>query len=306
MEGRMLLVVGWPKSGTTSLFDWMSAHPMIQPSRPKETFYLMDPEHPLFEYRGISYANGGVDGIDSFFDVPNDERIKMEACTQNVYQDSARAFAASLSEPPLIVFLLREPASRIFSAFRYARNNIGAIDPELDFDTYVRALLNGKTADIGRYYRSEPIYWISRQELLWSKYAHWIERWRDAVPADRIHTILFEDLKQDGQTVMSDLCAKLRIDPDPISMKPGEVRNATHSIRHHRLHRLAKMVRPLVPDGFAANLIAKQYFAFQGKDAAEERNFKMGLADLRAHFRPKYPSLSTLLDLDLSSWVQAE
>jgi hypothetical protein len=48
-----LVIAGAPKCGTSSLFYWLADHPQACGSTVKETFYLMDEEHPLRRKRKV-------------------------------------------------------------------------------------------------------------------------------------------------------------------------------------------------------------------------------------------------------------
>src|SRR5690606_29284173 len=115
---------GMPKSGTSSLFYWLDEHPLIQGASPKETFFFMDDSHPLSGRHGLSFGRNGVESYSSFFPDRKEDSLLIEATTHYFYQRTARDYLSSLQKKPLIVMLLREPANRILSSFRFTRDNL--------------------------------------------------------------------------------------------------------------------------------------------------------------------------------------
>lgn len=162
-------LIGWPKSGTDSLYAWLGAHPGIQPSTPKEPFFFMDPENPLCGRYGASFAHDGPEAYARFFDGPAEGRLRFEATTHSYYQRTAReCFAASGG--PLVVAALRRPEDRLRSAFHFWRDTRANVDRGLGFAEYAQALLDCRVESLRSRFKLETTFWIAaRQSRRWSR-----------------------------------------------------------------------------------------------------------------------------------------
>jgi len=74
-----LFIVGAPKCGTSSLFDWLIQHPDVRGSSIKEPFFFTDTTHPLS--RRPNFANDGLDAFETFFNYEDSLAvILLESC----------------------------------------------------------------------------------------------------------------------------------------------------------------------------------------------------------------------------------
>ena len=61
-----LIIAGAPKSGTSSLFSNLTAHPEVGGANKKETKYFLDKGYPLFS-TDYNYYKKGLVGLAIFF-----------------------------------------------------------------------------------------------------------------------------------------------------------------------------------------------------------------------------------------------
>ena len=122
------LVIGAPKSGTTSLCSILAQHPSISFSRPKE---------PRFFSR-IENFNKGIDWYKSFFDLNDacfhtgEGSVEYSMCT--VWPDTAKRIA-SYNSNAKILYIVRHPLDRIVSHYRMWK---GSEDPNFsNFEKYL-------------------------------------------------------------------------------------------------------------------------------------------------------------------------
>lgn len=113
---RALIVFGPPRSGTTSLFHWLAAHPEIAPSERKELNY----------FTGFSASHDRFDPNDQrpyldCFQIDPGARFSLEASPLYSHpQVTPLAIARIISELPeaKIILLLRDPVARFISHYR--------------------------------------------------------------------------------------------------------------------------------------------------------------------------------------------
>jgi len=187
------LIIGAGRSGTTSLFEYLSQHPDINNSRIKEVHF--------FSFDDL-YAKG-VDYLSSFF--KHNTGLSLCADTYAMMDDKAPERVAGFDSDIKIIVMLREPGVRAFSNFRYARN-FGYEDQESDF---MKALLD----EPHRLKDNDIIQRNNRCHLYGSLYAYHLKRWVKAIGKEQIFIGTLENLIRDPQQLLSGLFAFLSL-PD--------------------------------------------------------------------------------------------
>lgn len=293
-------IVGVPKAGTSSLYSWLEIHPATQGSDPKETFALIDDDNPLKANCPVSRADTG--DLSPFFPEPQAGRLRFEATTHHLYQHTARDFLTALRPQPLILVLLREPAARMLSAFRFTQNNRLKVDPNLSFDRYVDALLAGNLASLQTRYRDATSYWVAQRELDYSCYAHWLEWWADQLEPTRLYIVLFEELRINPLKVVTALSERLAIDPTPYHEFPFQPQNQTQALRLGQLHRWVAPLAARIPAHPAKRLFKKMYLRLQQQAAPQPTHYESGLRALRDYFGEWNQRLEKRFSLNLDKW----
>ena len=115
-----LVIAGFTKCGTSSLFEWLSLHPQICGSSIKETHFLDDRPAP----GAPNIASDGLAGYQAFFRPNPRHQVLLEATPSYVLQETPLATLAELKPPPRVLFMLREPAARVQSEFRYLKHTL--------------------------------------------------------------------------------------------------------------------------------------------------------------------------------------
>lgn len=304
MEGEIcgVAIVGMPKAGTSSLFSWLGAHPGIQGAVPKETFFLMDEDHPLAGSQGRLLSRDGPGGYEYFFQEPRAGRVRLDATTHYFYQRVARDYLAGLTPQPLVVMVLREPAARVWSSFRFTRDNLANCSRALSFDRYVECLLAGETDRLKRYYNAQDSLYVATREIALNQYSVWLDWWRERLAEDRLRVILFEELAYDPKRVMQLLCGHLGVDGRVYDDFEFRVYNRTTPIRYQRAHRVALRLASRLPTGLVAASVKRRYLAWQERAAPAEAGCENGLGQLRKHFGPWNRRLAQDYGLDLRRW----
>lgn len=296
-----VFIVGMPKSGTSSLFKWMSAHPGVVGAQPKETFFFMDPRHPLAARNGVSFVRDGIESYDQFFTTDDSQAIRVDGTTHYFYQATARDHILGLRSAAFVVFMLREPAERLLSSFRFTRDNLANMDPRLTFNEYVDRLIDGNLEELAPSFASEASYWIAARELAFGRYIDWLDWW-SPVGADRIEVVLFEEFRHRPRTVLRRLCHRLGIGDQVYDDFDFEPQNRTYPVARHRLHRLARQLGPMLPKTKWRQRVKTAYLRSQRRGATSEAEYERGLEAMREYFAPSNRDLRDHTGLDLESW----
>lgn len=291
-----LLLAGIPKCGTTSLFSYLSFHPDVCASKVKETYFLMDKGHPLFNEK-FNYHRYGLSGYSIFFPHCTAKKILIEATPDYFYQNTAFEVLRTLNPKPQIIFLLREPASRAYSLFQFAKNNIGIIPAKLSFECFVDNLLNND----GDMFKQRPIL---RNAIKHGMYSEFLDRWIETFSPDNILILLFEDLVANPRYFMKSLCRYLDIKSSIYNDYTFEKKNPTHSIRYTRLQRIRNELTPLKVGRLLGNFVKILYEQINivGPIQKTPDDIKI-IQDLKYYYVHHNERLQEITNLDISIWL---
>jgi hypothetical protein len=330
-----VVIGGAPKSGTSSLFAWLGDHPRVCAARPKETFFLMDPNIDDPGYAGDPkrdpfFGEEVVPPIDadllnrryqaSFAHRRAGEDTLLERCSGYLYQRRALDVLSRHQPQPHMIFVLRDPAERIRSYQRFAANNLG----EIPADMSLKAFLDIARSQINlqEVYPDSPrktdyfLYNIVRH----SEYHKYIRVWKQVFDDSKFTIIIFEDLIRDPLSVISRICERINVDPTFYSDYSFNKQLESYTVVHRRLHALALRLVPQVSQQNHPGLMARAYADLIGAlkrspmkslylrvmTKAASRSVSIAddavLTDLAREFAPHNCELSRLTGLDLSCW----
>lgn len=193
-----LVIVGFSRSGTTSLFNYLSNHPEVSVSKRKELNFFNNT---------INRNNYRIDGINlentysKFFS--SVEGVKIDATPEYISDlDSIRLLHDTLRNKNYkIVILMRDRFERLESWFDYARMK-GIMKPK---DSLYRILTND-TASI-----SEAAREIYKKENALNYYYDVIRRTADIIPEKDLIIIRTRDLRDEPRKTMISLTCMMGI-----------------------------------------------------------------------------------------------
>lgn len=287
-----LIIAGVPKAGTTSVFDWLNAHPHAHGSAMKETCFFVDPDSHAF--RPDFNSDLGLDVYRKVFAQDNaDTKLLFEATPLYMYSARALDQIPQLPSKPKCIFILREPAAQVRSTYQYFRNTWSYIPAEMSFADYLIAVRN-QSHDFGG---NE----LARDALINADYAPWLRLWRAKLGPERMKICLFEDLRKDPCAFMTNLADWCGLDTDFYAEFSFETRNESYEVVNRSLHGLNMAVRDHLPKGRLYDLARDVYRRFntrpvqKGADTGE-------LLQLEQEFAATHAPLENEFGLDLSAW----
>ena len=298
-----LVIAGAPKCGTSSLYRWLADHPQACGAKVKETFYLMDEGHPLLR-RDANFHTHGLAGYRAFFnECAAGCRIIFEATTHYIYQRTPIEVLSQLPQPPQIVFVLRKPSERVYSSFQFSKNNLANVRSDVSFARFVELLKQDADGRAINELAGASAY-VLRNDVRYSRYVEYLTPWVERFGRERVHVLLFEDLKADPRAFMQHLARRIGIDPAFYDAYDFPVRNETFNVRYKTLHRRVRRLNELVPAGGLKGALKKVYLKAQAGKAnnGKTQADKQTLIDLEREFRPFNQRLADELRLDLSAW----
>ena len=132
-EKRFVFIVGQPKAGTSSLFNWLIDHPEISGSIMKETRFFLDPDYPLPSR--LRFDGKNLDEYLKLFARP-EASVYLEATPDYLYCYTPVSLKKVFPNSYCII-LERDPVERLLSSFKYFKQQ-GLIPDALSFENYVR------------------------------------------------------------------------------------------------------------------------------------------------------------------------
>jgi hypothetical protein len=287
-------VAGAPKAGTTSLYRYLAQHPQVYMSPVKEpTFFgaadiLSSPQKNLMLERTARDRATLIVEWDYYVALFRNVRQEIavgEASVSYLWQPSAAGAIQARIPGARLIFVLRDPAERLFTHF------LGSAwrDPRATFRTRFRAAL-------------EP-GGIGRNIVNIGRYATHLQRYFDVFPRDQIGIHLYEDYRADAPAVLRSVFGFLGVDPDQpvdVSRRHGE----TMMPRFRWLHALRVRLVGAAP---VAGWLPERARRVLKRLYRRAPDMTMDPADRRMvidYYRDEILRTADLIGRDLSGWLR--
>lgn len=192
------IIIGAPKAGTTSLYHYLSEHPDVYMSEPKEVNFFSREE---IEAQGLYYQDFKAKDLKSyeqlFDDAINKKAIGEGSVSYLFYPHTPQKIKAILPKVKNII-LLRNPIERGYSHY-LMDYRLGLVD--LTYEEIVFKTTKHENLDL---------YYQQYVEL--GLYYEQVKRYLDLFGKEQVKIYLQEDLRSDSMTVINDLYTYLNID----------------------------------------------------------------------------------------------
>ncbi len=231
------ILIGAGRSGTTSLYNYMLAHPQICFSDIKEVTYFSISEH----------YDRGNDYFHSFFSQFDKQPIIATSDTYLLIDKNAPERIARYNPDMKIIVMLRDPVQRAFSSFRYAVDN-GYISQNENFiDTIGNEKNILKIDDIAAQNNLAHCYGslYHKHLIFWTKY----------FPKKNFLLLKTNDLKNEPNMLFGELCNFLGLDRFYLDTAQRASNQASrpriehlHKILTDRNHLFRRFLRKVVPE----------------------------------------------------------
>ena len=297
-----LFIIGAPKCGTSSLFNWLIAHPDVCGSLKKEPFFLMDSGHPLANQCSVNTV--GMEAYAKLF--PKDAgRYKyiIEATTHYIYQDNALNTIASWPDAKIII-VMRKPEERVFSSFVYSKYNLSRLNREISFRQYISIISSGKSL-YPEFCLDRGSAYVLERDIDYSKYIKYVKKWTAALGRSRVFPVLLENIHADQGREVKVICNWLGLANDEFSASRNNiVKNKTEINRSEIIHRAVLRLNGAfrIPPYVKRPLISTYRKLMLSGPLKRSLDDLAVLAALNEFYRPYNSELEKLLDVDLSVW----
>ena len=302
-----LIIAGSNKCGTTSLFRYLSDHPDVSGSMHKEAGFF----HHDFDYENSETL---TKYMKLFPDLKDHHRFCVEATP--TYLDSGNVTINridQLIDKPHVLLLLRDPTDRLVSYYRSKQGLESSLIYGLSFDEFV-----DKAMAIASKMESASTEQERRIGLQIEKacYAQFVSEFLKKVPAERLHVMFFENLRDNPLSTLQSLCSSIDLDSHFYDDYVFRVENRSRFHRNAKLRTLASKINAASEPVLNRLPIMRRWL----RSVYDKVNTVPGkgqsfddqtIRKLREHFQPHNEALGTLLKQEFQieafpDWLSAE
>lgn len=293
-----LFIVGAMKSGTTSLYHYLSKHPEIFfPDVKEPHYYALNGMDELIGGNGDAkrYKDTFVTSKKDYLELYRDAasfKYRGDGSAMYLYFKECASRIKKESEDARIIISIRNPLERAYSSYKHLVRD-GRED--LTFEN----ALSVESQRIDNKYL--PIWYYVQAGM----YHDQIEKFYSVFGKDKVKVVLYEELKSDSQSVVSELFEFLnlsdlkKLDTSTIYNASGVPKNRTFQSIITSDHPIKKSFVKLIPKGMRDKLKSNlQSMNFQKFPSMQEET----RAFLHEQFKEDVHKLSNLIDMDLNKW----
>ena len=228
-----LIIGGTPKSGTSSIFTYLRAHPSVCGSKIKETAF--------FQKEYLGRINEDIINYSKYFiDYNSKSQVVMEASPG--YLVIGKEIASRIKEmiPDVkLLFILRNPVDRFYSYYNFHINQMtNDFDISLTIEDYMNLCFEYyDKADTQESFKMDIRH---LQALKTGSYKTSLDVYYHVFDSQQIKIMFYDDLKSNIRTFLFELCEFLNIDKEFYkSYDLTKKVNVTMSPRLKSIHKIA-------------------------------------------------------------------
>ena len=277
-------IIGAPKCGTTSLHAYISTHPDVYMCTPKEPNFFTSQQ---ITEQGLYYKAKCISNTNDYINLFTQGcncKIRGEASVSSLFYTKTATAIHTFNPDAKIVAVLRDPIKRAMSHYLMDKR-LGYVNKDLDVI----------------FRQGEGLHFQQYFEL--GLYAKQLSEYIAVFPENQIRLYLFDDLCNDKEAVLTDLCQFLSIPPNSDLATSGhhntfkEPSNALFA-KLYKNAPLRAVSRILIPLGLKQT-ISKTIFKTGRKPLMSNSLNEY----LKEFYQKDVIELQQLLGRDLSLWL---
>ena len=279
------IIIGAAKCGTTSLCNYLDAHPNVKITQPKE-----------LDFFGRDSIESKLEAYCEHFKEKNGSLIGEGSVSYMLYSELAAIQIKKYAPKVKIIAMLRNPADRFYSDFWFNINR-GVI-------VYKKGMFEGVINDTMQVSYS-PVHKMTYRHSLISKgmYADHLKQYFKHFDKDQIKVIFFEDFIKDSTKVLNSVYEFLGVTATHVEV-PTEIHNKTmYPGKLNSVYVAWKHIKPYLPYKLVVSqrekLTQLKDFFFTEKKADFSAKSR---AELVSIYADSIIELESILGKDLSHW----
>ena len=282
-------IAGAPKSGTTSLYQYLCQHKEIEMCSIKEPDFFSS---TALKKEQTYYGNDPIKSIEKYNKLFSNKKdlLRGEASVSYLFYDDVAKKIKKYNEKAKIIIILRNPVDRAFSHY-LMDYRLGLVSE--NFEDIVKKRIDHKNALL--YYQ---------QYVSVGEYYHQVERYIKVFGPEKLLIVNYDDFKNNLADAFEKICLFLNISHtfkvDFTKSYNIYKRPRNKIVRWvYSFTRLRKILSQIIPK-IAVNYIIKMLFTESKKPKLSSGARKF----LISHYKDDIINLSKLLNQDLSSWIK--
>lgn len=291
------LIIGAPKGGTTSIFNYLRQHPQVFLCPVKEAGFFWASGAPMrIEGPGAELLKPRIvsdrQRYEALFESAGSRKAVGEASVRYLSEPRSPELIYELIPQAKLIASLRQPADRAFSSF--VRNLRDGLEPCRDFGSAIAKERQGKRQG-----------WVFGRYLDKGFYHRSLERYLAFFERRQLFISLFEDLLEDPHALLKRMFRFLEVD-DSIEVDLSRHHNPSGVIRNPALRlfwthtsKIKGLARPLIPAGLRQK--ASEWMIRDLEKPPFPAELRQELTD---YYREDIEKLQDLIGRDLSGWLQ--
>lgn len=281
-------IVGAPKCGTTSLYNYLQQHPDIFMCEIKEPNYFSCED---IKKQGLYYQDRQVASLEAYsnlFTAARNKKAIGEASVSYLFYPSVPARIKEIIREPKAIILIRHPVERAFSHY--------LMDMRLGYVTLTLNEIVGKKCS----HRNLHLYYQQFVEV--GLYYSQIKRYFDVFGRDNVKVCIYDDLQSNMPDVIRSVYSFLGVD-EGFEPDTTEIHNRFKSPKYellkfiYRRASMRKIVKAILP-GYMSEYLIRHMFNIEDKPELDNITRNM----LNHIFREDILQLEILLGRDLHAW----
>lgn len=223
---QQFIIGGTIKAATSSLFNYLSAHPQVCGSKVKETYFFSQHYTGDFDRDLKKYME--------YFSPEPVHRVLLEASPNYLaYPEDVAPRMKQLLPGLKIMFVLRNPVGRLYSHFNFAKSKM-EIPQDLGFEEFVELC---ERYNDGQLTPAEAgIADRNLRALEIGNYGSYLPNFLDRFDSNDLHVIFYDDLAKRPLEIMVEICKFVNIDSSFFEDYSMQKANVTYSSRMKVLH----------------------------------------------------------------------
>ncbi len=299
-----LFIVGAPKCGTTSLHYWLSQHPEIFMSNPKEPWYFCTDLHKeadnFWGYQVNYFKYRNKDNYLSLFKNAKNKKILGESSPRYLFSKEAANKIFNFNQNAKIIITIRNPIDFIHSW--HAQMTKSSFEPIENFERAIKKEQDRKKGYI-------PKNTLIPSELIYTgiaQFSKFINHYFNYFDRKNVKIILLDDIKDKPKNTYQDILEFLEV--NNINFTPEfEIRNPNienrliflkNFIESSNYQIIKKPLQKILPK----SIRKKMFFTLKNKNTKVKPRKPMNpklKRKLKEQFKPEVEKLSKLLNRDL-------
>ncbi len=193
---KYVIIAGATKSGTTSLYNYLSDHPEICAANYKETRFFMN------EFDDLNNSHQILNSYNDLFHCDKDKILKLEATSEYLNNLSVPERIAKILDKRefKVILILRNPIDRFISWYKFAKQE-GKVRKECSLINFYEKNINNEDDSIQHL-----------MALKHGQYSKYIVNFYESIDAENIKIVYFDDLVNNPNKLLKELSKSLKID----------------------------------------------------------------------------------------------